>query len=299
MSTISVPTNKTQPRDDERLTAAIAHASIVANISGLLGLVLVVVLWATQRERSRYVRAHIVQALAFQGVTILGLVALLALWSACLLLSMLPAALRPELYVDGTLPDTFWLALFGLFVPLIYGCGATIYALYGAYQVYHGRPFVYPLIGRSVRRDLGLPNPPAAAPEPAAEMPAALPVVAAAPAPASPVPPAAAAPAPANPAPPPVTATEPPTALEAAAAPQTPPVVAPPAPTASMVAEAAPPAVEAASAPEKPARPETEPIVLPPAPDVFPPGPAEPDPVALVAEDDALESKPVDQVAER
>lgn len=277
---MSVPHNKTQPGDDERLTAAIAHASIVANISGLLGLVLVVVLWATQRERSRYVRAHIVQALAFQGVTILGLAALLALWSACLLLSMLPAALRPELYVDGTLPDTFWLALFGLFVPLIYGCGATIYALYGAYQVYHGRPFVYPLIGRAVRRDLGPQNPPGAAATPAAETPAALPAVAANPTPATPTPPLAAAeaaPSISATAEPPVT--PPPTAIEAVPAPQTPPVVETRAPAASTVAEATPPAaVEPApeSAPEKPARPDTEPIALPPAPDIFRPGRSRP-----------------------
>ena len=105
------------PDEDERLTAAMAHASVVANVAGLTGLVLAVLLWATQRRRSRFVRAHIVQALVYQIGTLLGVIALMLLWSGCLLLSLLPAALRPDLYRDGTLPDTFWIALFGLILP--------------------------------------------------------------------------------------------------------------------------------------------------------------------------------------
>ncbi|MGB9754326.1 DUF4870 domain-containing protein [Roseiflexus castenholzii] len=143
-----------RPDEDERLTAAMAHASMIANATGLTGLVLTVVLWATQRRRSRFVRAHIVQALVYQAGTLLGVVLLMLLWSGCLVLSLLPAALRPDLYRDGTLPDTFWIALFGLIVPIVYGFAATLYALYGAYQVYRGNRFAYPLAGRLVARDL-------------------------------------------------------------------------------------------------------------------------------------------------
>ncbi|GIW00423.1 DUF4870 domain-containing protein [Roseiflexus sp.] len=143
-----------RPDEDERLTAAMAHASMIANATGLTGLALTVVLWATQRRRSRFVRAHIVQALVYQAGTLLGVVLLMLLWSGCLVLSLLPAALRPDLYRDGTLPDTFWIALFGLIVPIVYGFAATLYALYGAYQVYRGNRFAYPLAGRLVARDL-------------------------------------------------------------------------------------------------------------------------------------------------
>lgn len=146
-----------QPDEDERLTAAMAHASMIANAAGLTGLALTVILWATQRQRSRFVRAHIVQALVYQAGTLLGVILLMLLWSGCLLLSLLPAALRPELYRDGTLPDTFWVALFGLILPIGYGVAATLYALYGAYQVYRGNRFAYPLAGRLVARDLEAP----------------------------------------------------------------------------------------------------------------------------------------------
>ncbi|MDW8214780.1 MAG: DUF4870 domain-containing protein [Roseiflexaceae bacterium] len=152
-----------QPDEDERLTAAIAHASMIANAAGLTGLALTVVLWATQRQRSRFVRAHIVQALVYQAGTLLGVVLLMLLWSGCLLLSLLPAALRPDLYRDGTLPDTFWIALFGLILPIGYGVAATLYALYGAFQVYRGKRFAYPLAGRLVARDLEESQPGASA----------------------------------------------------------------------------------------------------------------------------------------
>lgn len=177
-----------QPDEDERLTAAIAHASMIANAAGLTGLVLTVILWATQRQRSRFVRAHIVQALVYQAGTLLGVVLLMLLWSGCLLLSLLPAALRPELYRDGTPPDTFWVALFGLILPIGYGVAATLYALYGAYQVYHGKRFAYPLAGRLVARDLEASSSsmPAPAPsssdvQPAPPAPAPLPDTAPAP----------------------------------------------------------------------------------------------------------------------
>jgi uncharacterized Tic20 family protein len=71
------------PDEDERLTAAMAHASVVANVAGLTGLILAVLLWATQRRRSRFVRAHIVQALVYQIGTLLGVIALMLLWSGC------------------------------------------------------------------------------------------------------------------------------------------------------------------------------------------------------------------------
>ncbi len=142
------------PDEDERLTAAVAHASIVANVAGLMGLALVVVLWATQREKSRFIRAHVMQALVYQGGTFLVTVILMLFWSGCLLLSLLPAALRPDLYRDGSLPDTFWFALSGLLLPIGYGIAAMLYAIYGAYQVYRGQLFIYPLAGRMVRHDL-------------------------------------------------------------------------------------------------------------------------------------------------
>ncbi|MBK9711209.1 MAG: DUF4870 domain-containing protein [Kouleothrix sp.] len=152
-----------QPTEDERLLAALSHASIVANVANLAGMIATGLIWTMQRERSRYVRAHALQALVYQGAVLLLSIMLVIFWSVCLGLSLLPAALRPDLY-RASPPNSFWLALLGLLVPVGFGITATLYGLYGAYQVYRGRPFRYPLAGR-LARDLSAapgPQPPAA-----------------------------------------------------------------------------------------------------------------------------------------
>lgn len=154
------------PSNDERTLAALAHASIVTNGAGLIGLVASAAIWATQRERSTYVRGHAIQALVYQGVVLLIALVMTLSWAMCVVLSLLPMALRPELYVEGTPPGPFWLALSGMLLPVLFALVATIYGLVGAFQAYRGRPFFYPVIGRIARVDLAesMPAPPSAAP---------------------------------------------------------------------------------------------------------------------------------------
>jgi uncharacterized protein len=156
----------THPDDDERLLGALAHASIIANIVSMAGIVATTVLWVTQRERSRFVRAHALQALAFQAVVLLALAVMLLAWGACLALSLLPAALRPDLYAEGGPPAAFWVVLVLLVVPLGFAVATTLYGLYGAYRVFRGQPFRYPLVGRVVRRELAALYPPPRTPAP-------------------------------------------------------------------------------------------------------------------------------------
>jgi uncharacterized Tic20 family protein len=161
-----------QPTEDERVLAALSHASIVANIVNLAGMIATALIWTMQRERSRFVRAHALQSLIYQGAVLLISVFMLLAWGLCVVLSLLPVFLKPELYQVSSPPRSFWLALFGLSLPIGFGILATIYGLYGAYQVYRGRPFRYPIVGRLVRRELA--QPPAAVPEPPAESPAGI-----------------------------------------------------------------------------------------------------------------------------
>jgi uncharacterized Tic20 family protein len=156
-----------QPTEDERVLAALSHASIVANIVNLVGVIATALIWTMQRERSRFVRAHALQSLVYQGGVLLISIFLMLAWGLCLVLSLLPVFLKPELYQLSSPPRSFWFALGGLIVPIGFGILATIYGLYGAYQVYRGRPFRYPVVGRLVRRELSqLYTPPAAAPTP-------------------------------------------------------------------------------------------------------------------------------------
>src|SRR5262249_38846846 len=130
-----------QPTEDERVLAALSHASIVANIVNLAGMVATALIWTMQRERSRYVRAHALQSLVYQGLVVVVSVFLVLAWGFCLVLSLLPVMLRPDLYDVTNPPKSFWLALLGLVVPIGFGILGTIYGLYGAYRVYRGLPF--------------------------------------------------------------------------------------------------------------------------------------------------------------
>lgn len=178
-----------QSTRDERILAALAHASIAANIFNLAGMIVTTLIWLTQRERSAYVRTHALQALLYQGAVLLLSIALLLFWGMCLVVSLLPAAVRPDLYRTSP-PNSFWVALLGLALPLGFGLLATLYGLLGAYQAYRGRPFRYPLAGRLSREDAPAPAPapPAAAPAPA-HAPGSVEPVEPAGAPAEPVPP--------------------------------------------------------------------------------------------------------------
>ena len=60
-----------QPSEDERVLAALSHASIVANVVNLVGMIGTALIWTMHRERSPYVRAHALQALVYQGAVLL------------------------------------------------------------------------------------------------------------------------------------------------------------------------------------------------------------------------------------
>jgi uncharacterized Tic20 family protein len=163
-----------QPSEDERVLAALSHASIIANVVNLAGMIATSVIWAMQRERSPYVGAQALQALVYQGAVLLISLFLALFGGLCLALSLLPAMLRPDLYRTSPPSYSVWIGVLALLALLGFGVLATMYALYGAYQSYRGRPFRYLVIGRLARRSRVVPAPiadpaPAPSPEPPAD----------------------------------------------------------------------------------------------------------------------------------
>ncbi len=119
--------------DDDRLMAALAHASMWLNlVSGFLGLAVSAGIWLVYRNRQRWVARQALQA------TFLQIVMILAIGLAV---------------VSVGLGTGLWWTLIGLlFFPL--ACLAALgvvglfaYSLYAAYQVYQGRDFRYPIVG--------------------------------------------------------------------------------------------------------------------------------------------------------
>ena len=186
-----------QPSEDERVLAALSHASIVANVANLIGMLATALIWAKQRDRSTYVRLHALQALVYQGSVLLISIFMALFGGLCLALSLLPVLLRPDLYRSSPPSYSVWVGVLTLLALIGFSVLATLYGLYGAYQAYRGRPFRYLLIGRLTRQAVAPPVPlavppitpvampsqaetsapsmAAEAPEPAAALPASTP----------------------------------------------------------------------------------------------------------------------------
>jgi uncharacterized Tic20 family protein len=134
---------------DDRIMAALSHAAILIPT---IGIVAPIVIWVTQKEKSKYVAFQSLQALAFQ----ISLVLLWLVGMGCYLLSilgvfsssLLPAA-RPGMEDWGIVIPlfVFGLIFLGAFIFLIYGIVAAVMA-------FQGKPFRYLLIGNMVERFL-------------------------------------------------------------------------------------------------------------------------------------------------
>lgn len=135
------------PSQEERVMAAIAHATV---IWPTLGLVAPLVLWGTQREKSPFVGFQALQAAAYQFVLLLaGLVV-----GACYMCSFfsLPATSLLALpFDDGAavcLPFFAFSCTFGMLFLLMLAWLAYVgYGLFGAVWVLQGSDFRYVVLG--------------------------------------------------------------------------------------------------------------------------------------------------------
>jgi uncharacterized protein len=131
---------------DERSMAALAHASALLNIfSGVGGLIAVLIIWLTQREKSAWVAFHALQSLVFQAaVVIITVLVVGVVWVVGFIISFATVGIGTIVAVPVMI-----LVFFGGFAMIAAG---MIYSLYGAYQIYQGRDFRYKWIGDWLQR---------------------------------------------------------------------------------------------------------------------------------------------------
>jgi len=119
----------TFPSQDERVMAALANISVLVPFMGLIA---PIAIWATQKDKSAYVRFQALQAAAYQTGLIL-------FWFAGMGSHMC------------SLIGTF------LMIPLTGAAAAennTLFGTYGANIVLRGRDFRYAIVGRRVEKYL-------------------------------------------------------------------------------------------------------------------------------------------------
>ncbi len=141
--------NEVSISKDERTNAALAHGSIVLGIfsRGTLGILVALLIWITQRGKSRFAARQAAQALVYQG---LGLVVILATWLGWGILlagsAIAPALLSPH-NPEALQPFTMVPAILLIVVPFAVMIAWVVYGVYAAVQVWHGKDFSYPIVG--------------------------------------------------------------------------------------------------------------------------------------------------------
>jgi uncharacterized Tic20 family protein len=150
-------TTTTLPTQDERILAALSHVTVLFPFMGTIS---PIIIWATQKDKSPYIRFQALQALAYQIVLIL-------VWfggMACYMCSFFGSFFGMMPFIgggEGANPTAG--VIFGLtfIIPfLVFGAMFAslflfiIYGIIGAVMVLQGKDFRYAIIGRRLERYL-------------------------------------------------------------------------------------------------------------------------------------------------
>ena len=135
------------PTQDERVMAAVAHATIIFSAVGLIG---PLIIWGTQREKSPFLAFQALQAAAYQFLLLLGGLLAGALYM-CSFLSMPITALLSAPFDERAticLPFLGFSCTFGILFLLMLAWLAYVgYGLFGALSVLQGSGFRYAFLG--------------------------------------------------------------------------------------------------------------------------------------------------------
>jgi hypothetical protein len=129
---------------ENRLLAAVAHGSVIAQGIGILVGVLVYII---QRDKSRYAAFQALQAAVFQLISLIITVGLWLVWGVFYGLSIIPLIQLTEANPDAAPPAIFWISLSAMVIPLGYMVLVGLYGLWGAVRSWQGKDFKYLLIG--------------------------------------------------------------------------------------------------------------------------------------------------------
>lgn len=151
---------------DERVMAALAHASAILPFWGLIG---AIVIWATQKEKSRFVGFQALQVIAYQIVLILfGFLSfgcyMCSFFGTFMLMPLGMLAAEGASEAEGIIG--MLLAMLTTFFPfcimgaiVLVGILFVAYGLYGAARVLQGEDFRYVLIGHRLEQYMSREGP--------------------------------------------------------------------------------------------------------------------------------------------
>jgi len=151
------------PSPDERILAALAHITILVPFMGVIA---PIVIWVTQKDKSRYVGFQALQAVVFQLLLVLAWFIGMGCYMASFFTVFIGmfASSGPSSQTTGgpgqilePLLVVIPFIVFGLVI--IAGIAFVIYGFIAALQVLRGKAFRYVVIGNQVERFLQQPKP--------------------------------------------------------------------------------------------------------------------------------------------
>jgi uncharacterized Tic20 family protein len=138
---------------NERTWAALAHASVLltfalgvstGGLAVIVAALVPLIIWLAFRDRSRFVAFHAMQATVFQLGSVVVLIALLAAGLLVLIPAWIMTALLLVVLIGFLLLPLMLVLTIAWPVGLVaLPFASLVYGLYGAFEVYGGRPFRY------------------------------------------------------------------------------------------------------------------------------------------------------------
>lgn len=143
------------PSTDERVLAALSHISALLP---MMGVIAPIVIWVTQREKSKFVAFQSLQALAYQLVIIVAWI----LGMGCYMFSIfiifagmfIGTATESSGWSEAIMVMTSLSPLFVFGVIILFGLAFISYGVVGAVNVFQGKPFRYIILGERIERYL-------------------------------------------------------------------------------------------------------------------------------------------------
>jgi len=133
---------------DDNLMAALAHLAVILPFWGIVA---AIVIWATQKDKSKFVGAHAVQAIGWQVLMIVlwfaGMVVYVSSFVLMIGSMAITGGARSDAAPAAILIPFGVMGLLGLVALVV-----VIVGLVAAYHAFQGRPYWYPFIGRHLDR---------------------------------------------------------------------------------------------------------------------------------------------------
>jgi uncharacterized Tic20 family protein len=137
-----------QTTQEDRVVAALTHSSVI--LFGM-GIIVAIVIWATQKDRSRYVGFQSLQSAIYQMAGMIAFLGSMCCWGVLYFLSFIPLMVAAEQGASDP-PLFFLFSMMLMFVPFAIMGLWILGGLWAAVRTLQGREFHFLFIGGRLER---------------------------------------------------------------------------------------------------------------------------------------------------